>query len=72
MPFQKIKISKKKYDRMIDLANLLHNANVTADHFHKDLQREMQRAAGKYEPIPVFIDAAAYHKLIDRYFTTND
>lgn len=72
MRIQKVKIGKRVYDRMINLANLLHNANVTADHFHKDLQREMQRAAGIYEPIPVFIDAAAYHKLIDRYFTTND
>ena len=71
MRIQKVKISKRVYDRMINLANLLHNANVTADHFHRDLQREMQRAAGKHESLPVFIDGTAYHKLIDRYFTTN-
>lgn len=71
MPFQKIKISKKKYDRMIDLAKLINNAQVTAEHFRRDLEREMQRA-GRPGALPMFLNCNAYFNSIDRLFTTNN
>ena len=69
MRIQKVKISKKSLDQMINLSRLIVNADVTANVLHEALSRKTKRLG--IGSTPRFIHCDTYEKFFNDHFTTN-